>query len=102
MSAINADTVGFWKQLAVDLSAQRPYPGRLVLVTGGRKHNGKRGTVLRHWQDPGAFRYGGEANLHMREMAGRSGFRCQVDTGSEKFWVNADHLLCDPPAEDGE
>lgn len=53
--------------------------------------------VLRHEVnrfDRSAFRYGGEANLQLREMRGRDGFRCQVrpDDGAESFWINAEHL----------
>lgn len=96
MSAINADTIDFWKQLAADLSAQRPSPGRHIRVTASRKHKGKEGTVVRHEASryDRAFRYGGEANLHMREMAGRSGFRVLVQhsTTPEKFWIDADKV----------
>jgi hypothetical protein len=96
MACINEETRDFWQQLANDLSKQRPYPSRLVKVTGGRKHKGKEGVVVRHQYDKfsNAFRYGGDANLQMREMAGRAGFVCLVDAGSERFWVKADYVEC--------
>ncbi len=95
MSCINSDTVDFWRQLANDLSAQRPSYGKRVRVTVGRKHIGKEGTVERHQVSRygSAFRYGGEANLHMREMAGRDGFVCLVrDDGGVAFWVPAENV----------
>lgn len=95
MSAINADTLDMWKKLAADASAQRPSPGTRVRVTSGRKHKGEEGRVLRHevnkFRD--AFRYGGDANLQLREMMGRSGFRVQIqpdDSGA--FWCDADKV----------
>jgi hypothetical protein len=95
MSAINGDTVEAWREIAKDLSAQRPYPGRRVEIVGGRKHKGRVGVVLIHCRDQysSAFRYGGEANLHMREMAGRDGFvvKCRDEMTNEIFWCKADY-----------
>ena len=96
MSAINAETRDAWQSIADELSKQRPWPGRRVRVTGGRKHAGKEGTVLRHqvskYND--VFRYASEAQAHMREMAGRSGFvvLVQPDNDSKPFWVDADKV----------
>jgi hypothetical protein len=97
VSAINADTVDFWKAVAADVSLDRPYPGRRVYVDRGRKHKGKRGTVMRHERSryTDAFRYGGDASQHMTEMRGRYGFRCLVrdDLTGETFWIDAPHLV---------
>jgi hypothetical protein len=100
MSAINADTREVWQHIADELSKQRPYPGRMVTITGGRKHKGKRGKVLRHQQDRffDAFRYGNEASAHMTEMAGRYGYVCLVENEAnptDKFWVKADYCQCE-------
>lgn len=95
MTAINSDTRAAWQDIANQLSAQRPYEGRRVRVTDGRKHVGKQGTVTRHmvsrYDDP--FRYASEAQAHMREMAGRFGYvvRVRQDDGAE-FWVRADYV----------
>lgn len=94
MSVINESTRDSWQQIANDLSAQYPGVSRRVAVVGGRKHRGKVGTVVRHQKSKfsDAFRYGGEANLHLREMAGRHGFCCLVETDDgERFWVPAEH-----------
>lgn len=81
MPAINADTIEFWKDIAVKVSAQRPDPGRVVKVTGGRKHQGRMGKVIRHqvskYRDP--FRYASEAQAHLRQMTGRTGYVCLVE-----------------------
>lgn len=96
MPAMNADTAPMWRDLAVTVSEQRPSPGKRVRVTGGRKHVGKEGVVTRHevnkYRD--AFRYGGDANLHLREMMGRAGFRVCVEPecGEDPFWVDADKV----------
>lgn len=93
MPAINADTVDAWKALAQDLGAQRPSIGRSVTIVNG-KHKGKTGKVIAHivskFHNP--FRYASEAQCHLREMAGRSGYVCRVRTESgEEFWVNAEY-----------
>lgn len=99
MPCINADTVDFWKQLAADLSKTRPYAGRRVRSTTTRgKNKGKTGVVIRHERDKydiSAWRYGGDANLHMRDMAGTYGFACKVrwDDGSVG-WISAMKVEC--------
>lgn len=84
-----------WQRIANAASEQRPCEGRRVRIVEGRKHKGRSGVVVRHQLSKfgDAFRYGGAANLHMREMQGRSGFVCLVepDDGGSKFWVNADY-----------
>lgn len=96
MAVINADNKDFWQDIANKLSINRPYVGRRVKVTGGRKHLGRMGTVIRHEYDrySSAFRYGGDANMHMREMAGRYGFIVLIkpDDGADNFWVKADQV----------
>lgn len=97
MPAINADTVSGWRQIAADVSRQRPYAGRLAIVFRGRKLRGETVTVVRHQRSKfgNAFRYGGEANLHLREMMGRSGFTCLVRSeGGVEGWVSAENLAC--------
>ena len=95
MSCINADTVDAWRHIAAEASPQRPSPGRRVRVTGGRKHIGRDGVVLRHMPSRylNAFRYGGEASHHMREIVGRYGYvvLVQPDEGPP-FWVRADYV----------
>lgn len=94
MPAINEDTREFWQQLADDLSAQRPYPGRRIEIVKGRKHKGKTGIVRRHMPDRyyDAFRYASEASAHMIQMAGREGYVVLVDPeNGPSFWVRADY-----------
>ena len=83
-----------WQILANQISQDRPSEGKQVEVVEGRKHKGKIGKVLQHQVDKfqNAFRYGGEGNLRLREMAGRYGYVCLIDTGIEKFWVKAHYL----------
>lgn len=96
MPAINSDTVDFWRQLAKDLEPQRPSPGKQVKVTGGRKHKGKSGIVLRHMRShfkDYLWQYGSEANLHMRDLRGREGFVILVHPNDgPDFWVDADKV----------
>jgi hypothetical protein len=98
MSSINEATRAGWQRIADDVSRQRPAPGRRAHVFRGRNLIGRKVTILRHERDrfSDAFRYGGEANLHLREMMGRSGFVCLVrsDDGLEK-WVKAQNLVCE-------
>ena len=95
MPVINADNREAWQQIANTVSVQHPGAGKKVRVNAG-KHHGKEGIVQRHERDPfqrDAWRYGGEANLHMREMAGRYGFRIMVRTGAgETFFTKADNV----------
>jgi hypothetical protein len=91
MACINADTRDFWNQLAKDLDGQRPRAGKFVEVTGGRKHKGKRGHVVRHELSRFGdhYRYGSDASHHMRDMTGREGWRVLVQCGLEQFWCDA-------------
>ena len=92
---IRSEDVAFWRSLADELSKLRPNPGKLVQIRAG-KHKGELGTVIRHQisKFSSAFRYGGDANLQMREMAGRQGFCCLVAvTSGEQHWVDADKLI---------
>jgi hypothetical protein len=87
---MNAETRTAWADVARQVSAQRPDVGKRVRVTSG-KRAGTVGTVERHQRSKygQAFRYGGEANLHLREMAGRNGFAVRVrpEEGGEAFWT---------------
>lgn len=99
MACITSENRDAWQALADEASKQRPYPGRKVRITGGRKHKGKVGTVMRHQRDrfdATAFRYGGEAALMLRDMEGRYGFCCliQPEDGTAPFWVKADYTEC--------
>lgn len=103
MGCINADTQAVWQDMANRLSEQRPSPGKHVKAMN-RKHKGRTTVVLRHERSKfgSAFRYGGEASLHMRDMAGRYGFCCllQFDDDGTTAWVDADKVdvLKGPPA----
>lgn len=102
MSCINADTRSAWQELAKEASKQRPHTGRRVRITGGRKHVGKVGTVIRHQisRFTHAYRYGNDASHHLRDLNGRYGWCCQVRTDlGESFWVDAQHTECDPVEE---
>ena len=93
MSAINSDTREAWQQLANDLSPQRPSVGKRVRVVEGRKYLGDEGQVTWHGVDRFAdTRYLSDAQLHLRDMEGRRGFRVRIDTGSDSFFVSADKV----------
>lgn len=98
MPAINSENREAWQALANEVSKDRPYVGRRVTVTGGRKHKGKSGEVVRHERDRyvDAFRYGNEAQHHMTQMRGRYGYVVLIDTGTERFWTKADNVTCQP------
>lgn len=99
MSCMNADTRDFWQDIATRLSRQRPDPGKKVTVIHGKRYRGERAEVVQRIKDKyeDAFRYGGEANHHMREMAGRYGFVCRVRLASsgQLVWIKARYLMCD-------
>jgi hypothetical protein len=93
MSAINENTAAAWRIIAATTDTTRPSVGRRVRVTGGRKHLGKIGVVQIHERNKfnnEAYRYGSDAQHHMRDMAGRSGWRCKILTDDgEAIWVDA-------------
>lgn len=95
MSAITSENASGWQKLADSVEPNRPTVGRRVRVTEGRKWLGSEGVVTVHWRDSGssAWRYGGDANLHLRDMAGRYGFRVKVRRGDGvEFWCDADKV----------
>lgn len=98
MSALNEDTRAGWQILADIVSRQRPNSGRRAHVFRGRNLVGRWVAILRHERDrfSDAFRYGGDANLHLREMSGRDGFVCLVrDESGRSAWVKAQNLACE-------
>jgi hypothetical protein len=96
MPAITAENRDFWQDLANNLHQQRPHVGREVKIEKGRKHKGKQGKVIQHKLDQydNAYRYGNDASHHYRDMAGRSGWVCLVETSNERFWVKASYTVC--------
>lgn len=96
MPAITAENRDFWQDLANRLDADRPSAGRRVTVMLGRKNKGRTGIVLRHERSKygQAYRYGSDASDHMRDMAGRYGWRVLIKTGDgTTFWTEADYCL---------
>lgn len=82
----------FWQSIADDANAQRPSVGKTVTVDSG-KHAGKVGIVFYHaWDKYGrGTRYASDAQLALREINGRYGFRVGIKTDDgEKLFVNAD------------
>lgn len=87
-----------WQKLFDDLGKDRPSVGKKVLVTSG-KHKGKVGRVFWHGRNPhsDAWRYGGEAEHHFRDAAGKYGFRVGIrifidDEEIDKFFVDANKV----------
>jgi hypothetical protein len=95
VSVISSENAAGWQKLADSVESKRPIVGRRVRVTVGRKWIGTEGTVTVHWRDHGAaaWRYGSDANFHLRDMQGTYGFRVKVrkDDGAE-FWCDADKV----------
>jgi len=92
MSAINSDTREAWQQLANDLGPQRPSVGKRVRVVSG-KHLGDEGQVTWHGVDRFTdTRYLSDAQLHLRDMEGRRGFRVRIQSEGENFFVSADKV----------
>lgn len=83
-----------WQKIIDDTSPQRPDVGKTVKVVEGRKYLGKVGKVLWHGRNKfsTAWRYGSDAQWHLRDVMGRNGFRIKIDTGTEKFFVDADKV----------
>jgi len=86
------DTKEMWQRLADDCAVNRPSKGKHVLVIYG-KHAEKEGIVTWHGIDQYAStRYKTGAQLHLRDLMGRSGFRVRIDTGTENFFIDADKV----------
>lgn len=73
----------------MEVSRSAPIKGRTV------KAQGKVGKVFWHGRDrySFAFRYGGEATAHLRECAGRYGYRIGVETEEGRIFVKADEAI---------
>lgn len=102
MAVITPENRDAWQELANSLSAQRPSKGKTVRILEG-KHKGKEGKVFFHaidkWND--AYRYCNEAQAHMRDMAGRFGWRVGVKTPSgETFFTIANNTEVVMPTSD--
>lgn len=87
----------YFQALAAIAEAQpRIYQGLRVVVSGGRKHLGKTGTVTRHQRSrySNALRYASGASLDLRIMMGRAGFVALItpENGEPAFWCACEHL----------
>jgi hypothetical protein len=92
MAAINSDTLDAWQKLAITLGTTRPSIGKRVMVKRG-KHAAEVGIVTWHGHNKFAdWNHLTDAQYHLRELAGRWGYRVQIDTGTEKFFVDADNV----------
>lgn len=81
-----------WQQLTNDLAPQYPSVGKYVHVTTG-KNSGKEGFVTWHGINKFAStQFCTDAQLHLRDMEGRRGFRVCINTGNERFYVDADKV----------
>lgn len=93
MALITSENRDAWQTLANDLSAQFPSVGKRVRVISGRKHLGKVGIV--RWHGPDKFadnRYKSDAQLMLRDLRGRDGFRVRVESDGEFFFIGADKV----------
>jgi hypothetical protein len=82
-----------WQRLADDLSAQRPSVGKRVRVSSGKKFLGRVGIV--RWHGPDKYArdyYRTPAQLDLRDLRGRDGFRIRVESDGESFFVGADQV----------
>lgn len=82
-----------WKSIAVELEKNRPSVGKHVIIIRGRKHKGKKGLVIKHKLNVYEKIFGFKAaqTTKLRDMTGREGYVCQIQSGPEVFWVNADY-----------
>ena len=81
-----------WQRLVDDLSAQRPSVGKRVRVSSG-KFLGRVGIV--RWHGPDKYArdyYRTPAQLDLRDLRGRDGFRIRVESDGESFFVGADQV----------
>ena len=83
-----------WQKLANKLDVDRPSVGRTVRVVESKKHIGKTGRVFWHGIDrySEAYRYCSPAQAHLRDMAGRYGWRVGIDADGERFFIAADKV----------
>lgn len=102
MVVITSENRGAWQELSNSLSAQRPSKGKTVQIVRG-KHKGKEGIVT--WQGIDRFnngyRYCNEAQAHMRDMAGRYGWKVRVQPyQGEAFFTKAEYTEVVMPITD--
>ena len=93
MALITSENRDARQQLADDMSAQFPGVGKRVRVTAGRKHLGRVGIV--RWHGPDKFAntyYKSDAQLMLRDLRGRDGFRIRVESDGEFFFIAADKV----------
>jgi len=91
ISEINPES---WKNLIDKTEPDRPSVGKRVRITSG-KHVGKEGIVTWHGVNKfsNSWRYCTDAQVHLRTLIGREGFRIRVNTGDEVFFVDADKVI---------
>ena len=94
---LTKSTRQFFAEMAEASEVQKPGPGRRVRVTGGRKHKGKVGYVIRYQESPYFEKYGKrktDVNMALREVEGRLGYICLVKCEADRstFWVDADKV----------
>lgn len=95
MTIIRAEDRAAWQALADKLAAQFPSVGKRVRVVAGRKHLGVDGIVTWHGRDRYAdTRHLSDAQLHLRDMEGRRGFRIGIRplNGGPVFFISADSV----------
>ena|SRR3990167_243179 len=94
MSFISEVTQDQWQSIIDQTEPNRPSVGKRVKVIESRKYLGKEGLVTWHGRDKfsDTWRWCSDAQFHLRDLVGRSGFRVRIDTGSEAFFVNADKV----------
>lgn len=88
------DNRAAWQDLIDRTGPQRPSKGKSVTVDSG-KHKGKTGIVFWHDWDKysGGTRYASDAQLVLREIIGRHGWRVGIKTADgEKIFVAADKV----------
>lgn len=106
MPTFTAENAAGWQAIANTVEKDRPSVGKWITVEKGRKHKGKSGQVVRHQLDKfsTAYRYGSGASDALRDMVGRYGWVCMVQsiTDGSTFWVKADYLkiVARPTCED--
>lgn len=92
MAAINADTREAWQKLADSLASQYPSVGKHVRVVNG-KYTGQHGIVFYHGHDKFYdTHYKSNAQLHLIDMIGRTGFRVGIKSDHNKFFTSADDV----------
>lgn len=87
MALITSENRAAWQKLADDLGPGRPTVGKTVKVIAG-KYTGETGKVF--WFGPDKFastRYCTDAQLALREIEGKRGFRVGIETANGRIFV---------------